>query len=234
MGDYGDDDLEQAREPPHGTTPLQADPLGPMDGGDKVLNIPVWQNYKHGEDDELRGIQPESLATIIPLKDERAREDEVELLLPGPKLTRRASTFPRLPFGRAVSPSYAIIDILRGLALALNTRPHPDNILCWDSRYATKKPKLDSCTSIIAHQIVTPPFNTGPITFSRRSIGASDYRVPHSWRTGPGGCVIAIDIPELPSWPIEYVESSLVDVKKAAIELAESCVARNAKLGGSY
>ncbi|KAI4172591.1 MAG: hypothetical protein LQ343_003438 [Gyalolechia ehrenbergii] len=125
-----------------------------------------------------------------------------------------------------VSPSLALT------ALALNTRPHPDNILCWDSRYATKKPNLDSCTSIIAHQIVKPPFNTGPVTFSRRPIGASDYRVPHSWRTGPGGCVITIDIPELPSRPIEYEKSSLVDVKKAAIELAASCVARNAKSGG--
>lgn len=61
MGDYGDHDLEQGKEPSHGTTPLQANPLGPIDGGDKVLNIPARQNCKHDEDDELRGIQPESL-----------------------------------------------------------------------------------------------------------------------------------------------------------------------------
>ncbi|KAL8936890.1 MAG: hypothetical protein Q9216_004692 [Gyalolechia sp. 2 TL-2023] len=210
-GDYGDNDLEQGREPPRASSPLQADPSSPPNSGDKVTNIPMSQGFKHKEDDGLHSIRSEDPATIIPLRDERMRESEEERLLPAPKLTLALS------------------------ALALSTRPREDDYLCYDSRYATREVDLDACSSIIARQIVKPPFNTRPVIFSRRPIGASEYAVPRTWRSHAGGergCVVTIDVPELPSRRIEFEESSLVEVKNAVILLAAACVVKDPKLGG--
>lgn len=66
-------------------------------------------------------------------------------------------------------------------------------------------------------------------------MGADGYLVPRTWRHQRGSfgsCAITIDIPELPSTRIEHEVSSLVEVKKAAIELVGACVAKRPKLGG--
>lgn len=103
MGHHGDADLEQGRSPSHGISSMQAHLVGPLQDGDRPMNISTDQNYKQDDDDDPPNL-PSGPAIIIPLRDETPREDDEEWLLSGPKLTGRASTFPRVPFGRAFSP----------------------------------------------------------------------------------------------------------------------------------
>ncbi|KAI4127010.1 MAG: hypothetical protein LQ338_003423 [Usnochroma carphineum] len=132
-----------------------------------------------------------------------------------------------------ISPSLAL-PALALPALALPT-PSPSNvdtdtssIICYNSHYAQQYPNLQDCTSILLHQIIPSSF---PINFSRHPI-PGEYPVPYSWTAQHGGCVITVNIPDLPSVPVRTVQSSMWDVKAAALKVMVACVARADHLGG--
>ncbi|KAL8721012.1 MAG: hypothetical protein Q9225_002217 [Loekoesia sp. 1 TL-2023] len=129
-----------------------------------------------------------------------------------------------------ISPTLA----LTALAPVPFSSPKPGPIICYDSRYATQVPTHDVCISIIRHRIVTPPFNSRPLNFSRRPSDDDEFRIPHTWTDvrGGGDCVVVIDIPELPDWPIPREASSLAEVKRAALDVVAACVVRRPRLGG--
>lgn len=104
MENRGSVDLEQGKGPSCDVGSLQAHPTGPSEDDDSMTKISMRSSYEQDADNDLRDLPSGSPAIIIPLRDELPHEDDEEMLLPGLKLIGRASTFPRVPFGRATSP----------------------------------------------------------------------------------------------------------------------------------
>ena len=130
-----------------------------------------------------------------------------------------------------ISPNLALTTLLPIPNTSIYTPPHRP-ILCYDSRYAIHQPKLEACSSVIVHQIVTPPFNTRPLNFSTRPASDEEFRVPHTWTDELKKCAVVVAIPELPYRQIKNEESSLLEVKRKALDIVAACVARQTKLGG--
>lgn len=66
--------------------------------------MPTEQSYGHNKDNELDNSPLEGPAAIVPLRGEEEAEGDQRWLLSEPRLTSRASTFPRIPYERFVSP----------------------------------------------------------------------------------------------------------------------------------
>ncbi|KAL8762906.1 MAG: hypothetical protein Q9184_001202 [Pyrenodesmia sp. 2 TL-2023] len=139
-----------------------------------------------------------------------------------------------------ISPSLALS------ALALNvSKPNVYNpnaftpslrhdispVLCYDSRYATTRLHPEECRNVIRSKIVVPRFADRPMNFSRHPI-QGEFPVPHTWNTRQGKCAIVIDIPDTPFRRHEKEESSISEVRTAALQVTAECVAKGARLGG--
>ncbi|KAL8762010.1 MAG: hypothetical protein Q9184_001927 [Pyrenodesmia sp. 2 TL-2023] len=106
------------------------------------------------------------------------------------------------------------------------------DILCYDSRYASHKPDPIDCATIIGHRIAYPPMATLVRSFARNPT-ATQYGLPHTWRTAQGECNVTIDIPSTPgetAW--EVAEASMLDIKRGAFEVFAACVSGADQLGG--
>ncbi|KAI4159404.1 MAG: hypothetical protein L6R39_000382 [Caloplaca ligustica] len=110
----------------------------------------------------------------------------------------------------------------------LHGRTSLSAVLCFDSRYATTHPNLRDCSEILNAKMFTTP---RPLNFSRNP-RRDEYPLPHTWTADRKGCVVKIDIPELPSLRLPRVESSMLDVKHAVFEVMKRCVIGKPHLGG--
>ena len=109
---------------------------------------------------------------------------------------------------------------------SLHTAKKSD-ILCYDSRYADRRPNAHDCASIIAHRIVpNPRVAKRPRQFSRRPT-ATMLPLPHTWESRE--CGVTIDIP---GGNLETAEASLMDIKEGAMEVCARCVYDGDHLGG--
>ncbi|KAL9601931.1 MAG: hypothetical protein Q9219_002155 [cf. Caloplaca sp. 3 TL-2023] len=95
---YGDNDLSNENNSRVASTSRR------LEEGKEMRDICPKQNDDYYDtDDELDDDPIEGPTAIVPLRHEREGEGDREWLLPGPRLTVRASTFPRIPYERMVS-----------------------------------------------------------------------------------------------------------------------------------
>ncbi|KAL9603807.1 MAG: hypothetical protein Q9219_000916 [cf. Caloplaca sp. 3 TL-2023] len=103
-------------------------------------------------------------------------------------------------------------------------------VLCYDSRYARTIPPLDDCADIAIKKIGI--HNGKHVQRFARHPKYHEIGVPKQWAS-EGGCVVQIDMPRLPGRDKkETVEATMMDVKRAALEVVLACVAGDEHLGG--
>lgn len=142
----------------------------------------------------------------------------------------------KIPKAMIISPSLA----LSALALNISTTPNASPpslrhnispVLCYDPRYATKRLHPEECLNVIRAKILVPKFNDRLMNFSRQPI-QGEFPVPHVWNTRQGRCAIVVDIPDTPGRLPAREESSIGEVRAAAMQVLAACVAEWPRLGG--
>ncbi|KAL9021218.1 MAG: hypothetical protein Q9185_001619 [Variospora sp. 1 TL-2023] len=117
--------------------------------------------------------------------------------------------------------------LLPTLALTLRVRPTPE-LLCYDSRYATRHPNLNSCGYLVTHSVAPNPIADTTFVFSRTP-KRGEFGVPYTWKGV--NCDVTIDIPDTP-WTLPDERATLNDVRKVALNLVAACVAKSPNFGG--
>ncbi|KAL8917742.1 MAG: hypothetical protein Q9208_007794 [Pyrenodesmia sp. 3 TL-2023] len=129
---------------------------------------------------------------------------------------------------------------LSALALNLSSNPNASPpslrhnispVLCYDPRYATTRLHPEECRNVIRAKILVPQFNDRAMNFSRHPI-QGEFRVPQVWNTRQGRCAIVVDIPDTPGGMPAREESSIGEVRAAAMRVLAACVAEWPQLGG--
>ncbi|KAL9008091.1 MAG: hypothetical protein Q9173_006751 [Seirophora scorigena] len=105
--------------------------------------------------------------------------------------------------------------------------------VCYDQRYATRRPTISDCVAVIQQQIPKP---TGSIRIRRifsRHPGQQMLKVPHTWMTELRECNVTIDIMGPPvGTEFETAMATMQDIKDTALGVLTSCVRDGDHLGG--
>ncbi|KAL8644251.1 MAG: hypothetical protein Q9210_007347, partial [Variospora velana] len=118
------------------------------------------------------------------------------------------------------TPSHRTLNPLRG----------PYATICYDRRYANRRPSIVDCVAIIQHQIPWPTRNLRIIRTFARHPRSQELAVPYTWTTPMHECNVTIDIPELPGRS-QVARASMLDIKDAALSVLTKCVRDGDHLG---
>ncbi|KAI4179089.1 MAG: hypothetical protein L6R41_008038 [Letrouitia leprolyta] len=106
--------------------------------------------------------------------------------------------------------------------------PFPQQaILCYDSRHASLPVAYTECEPIVTYKIATGPRPATPILFGRRPAPGVLNRVPKTWESPPGHCIVGIDVPAT-----SMEQTSLLEIQAAARAILMKCVLADPHLGG--
>ncbi|KAI4192067.1 MAG: hypothetical protein LQ348_003280 [Seirophora lacunosa] len=105
--------------------------------------------------------------------------------------------------------------------------------VCYDHRYATRRPSISDCVAIIQQQIPTPKGSIRIRRIFSRHPTSQMLKVPHTWTTQLRECNITIDITGPPfGAQFETAMASMQNIKDTALGVLTSCVRDADHLGG--